>query len=107
MTLLTFLLIACDFQGVAVGEWDVSFDSRDNTVSDVWLITPDGEIVLDDGETSVRIPVDLAGSRISWAIDAESENSVSFAGSVNGSRFAGTLYTQEGNRSVYGRRRRD
>jgi len=89
---------------VAVGEWDVSYDSRDNNRGEIWLITAEDELVLDDGETSMTIPVELAGSRISWALD-ESAESVSFAGSVNGSRFAGTLYTQEGNRSVYGRRR--
>ncbi len=106
--LLSFLLLsACDFQGVAVGEWAVSFDDRDNMAEDIWIISSDDEITLDDGETVLTLPVELAGSRISWAIDEESENSVSFAGSVNGSRFAGTLYTQQGNRSVYGRRRSD
>jgi len=101
------LLTGCDFQSVAVGEWDVSFDSRDNAGGDVWIINSDDQIILNDGETAITVPVELAGSRISWAIDAEVEESVSFAGSVNGNRFAGTLYTQQGNRSVYGQRRRD
>ena len=101
------LLTGCDFQSVAVGEWDVSFDSRDNAGGDVWIINSNDQIILNDGETAITVPVELAGSRISWAIDAEVEESVSFAGSVNGNRFAGTLYTQQGNRSVYGQRRRD
>lgn len=107
LILATGLLSSCDFQSVAVGEWDVSFDSRDNSSDDVWIINSNDQIILNDGETAMTVPVELAGSRISWAIDAESEESVSFAGSVNGNRFAGTLYTQQGNRSVYGQRLTD
>lgn len=107
LVLTACLLSSCDFRSVAVGEWDVSFDSRDNATGDIWIINSDDQIILNDGETAVTIPVELAGSRISWAIDSSMEESVSFAGSVNGDRFAGTLYTQEGNRSVYGQRRRD
>lgn len=108
LVLAACLLSSCDFQSVAVGEWDVSFDSRDNRSDDVWIINNNDQIILNDGETAVTIPVELAGSRISWAIDTEEiEESVSFAGSVNGNRFAGTLYTQQGNRSVYGQRLTD
>ena len=103
---MSLLLSACDFQSVAVGEWDVTFDSRDNASSETWEITRDESLIMNDGETELTIPVDLAGSRISWVFDAEDENSASFAGSVNGNRFAGTLFSQQGNRSVYGVRRR-
>lgn len=104
--LTSILLSACDFQSVAVGEWEVSYDDRDNASDEIWEITRDETLIMNDGETELVIPVDLSGSRMSWVFDAEDENSASFAGSVNGNRFAGTLFSQQGNRSIYGVRRR-
>lgn len=99
-------LIACDIGPVAVGQWEISYDQRDNYDGEIWTITDQDLLHLDDGETQLTIPIDLAGSRMSWAYDSQGDDSVSFAGSVDGNRFAGTLYTQQGNRSVYGQRRR-
>ncbi|MFZ8990070.1 MAG: hypothetical protein ACO2ZJ_06975 [Pseudohongiellaceae bacterium] len=75
----------------------------------VWHISEEIGVKV-EGELSLRIDeLELAGSRMSWSANATnplepagSVQRLNFNGTVNGNRFAGTLYTQSGNLTITG-----
>lgn len=104
-------LTACDFQPVAVGEWNIVIESPNGKQTAVWIIDADGSIEMQGGMQAPASEVVLAGSHISWSLDTPSielpgeTSRINFRGTVNGNELAGTLFTRQGNMSVYGKRR--
>ena len=95
---------------VAEGSWDVVYELRPATLRCLAHQRRSGVKV--EGELSLQIDeLELAGSRMSWSANATnplepagSVQRLNFNGTVNGNRFAGTLYTQSGNLTVTGTR---
>lgn len=111
---LALALIACDIVPVAVGEWDIETEADGHTETSVWIITEPPAITLSGGTSLQADEVEFAGSRLSWSANFGSsaqtpatESRVNFNGTVDGNRLFGTLYTQQGNYRVDGRRRRE
>ena len=110
--LLNFLLAACDIPYVAVGSWDVVYELPDREINATWHIDEEAGLRMEGMLVMTIDELELAGSRISWSADASSPldpagetQRMNFNGTVNGNRFAGTLYTQSGNLTVNGSRR--
>lgn len=110
--LLTLLLAACDIPYVAEGSWDVVYVLPDREIHATWHIDEDAGLRMEGMLVMTIVEFELAGSRMSWSADAPSPldpagetQRMNFNGTVNGNRFAGTLYTQSGNLTVNGSRR--
>lgn len=110
--LLNFLLAACDMPYVAEGSWDVVYELPDQEINATWHIDEEAGLRMEGMLVMTIDELELAGSRISWSADASSPldpagetQRMNFNGTVNGNRFAGTLYTQSGNLTVNGSRR--
>ena len=106
---VAFFLLSCDIPYVAEGSWDVVYELPDQKRSGVWHISEENGMNV-EGAFSLQIDeLELAGSRMSWSANATnpleptgSVQRLNFNGTVNGNRFAGTLYTQSGNLTVTG-----
>ena len=105
------LLIGCDIPYVAEGSWDVSYELPAQEINAVWHIDAESGLRMEGDLVMTVIELELAGSRMSWSADAPSPldpngevQRINFNGTVNGNRFAGTLYTQSGNLTVSGTR---
>ena len=104
-------LLSCDIPYVAEGNWDVVYELPGQQRFGVWHISEEIGVKV-EGELSLRIDeLELAGSRMSWSANATnplepagSVQRLNFNGTVNGNRFAGTLYTQSGNLTITGTR---
>ena len=110
--LLTLLLAACDIPYVAEGSWDVVYVLPDREIHATWHIDEDAGLRMEGMLVMTIDEFELAGSRMSWSADAPTPldpagetQRMNFNGTVNGNRFAGTLYTQSGNLTVNGSRR--
>ena len=110
--LLNFLLAACDIPYVAEGSWDVVYELPGREINATWHIDEEAGLRMEGMLVMTIDELELAGSRISWSADASSPldpagetQRMNFNGTVNGNRFAGTLYTQSGNLTVNGSRR--
>lgn len=110
--LLNFLLAACDIPYVAEGSWDVVYELPDREINATWHIDEEASLRMEGMLVMTIVEFELAGSRMSWSADAPSPldpagetQRMNFNGTVNGNRFAGTLYTQSGNLTVNGSRR--
>ena len=106
---VAFFLLSCDIPYVAEGSWDVVYELPGQQRSGVWHISE--EIGMNvEGELNLQIDeFELAGSRMYWSANvtnplepAGSVQRLNFNGTVNGNRFAGTLYTQSGNLTITG-----
>ena len=111
---ILLLLSSCDIVPVAVGEWDIETETDSGTDLSVWTITEPPAINISGAMTLQAEEVEFAGSRLSWSAnnaalspEQTTESRINFNGTVDGNRLFGTLYTQQGNYSVEGRRRRD
>ena len=106
---VSIFLLSCDIPYVAEGSWDVVYELPDQKRSGVWHISEENGMNV-EGAFSLQIDeLELAGSRMSWSANATnplepagSVQRLNFNGTVNGNRFAGTLYTQSGNLTVTG-----
>ena len=106
---VAFFLLSCDIPYVAEGSWDVMYELPGQQRSGVWHISEENGIDV-EGELNLQIDeFELAGSRMYWSANAinplEPAGSVqrlNFNGTVNGNRFAGTLFTQSGNLTITG-----
>ena len=112
LIVVSFLLAACDIPYVAEGSWNVSYELPTQPINAVWHIDEDTGLRMEGDLVMTVDELELAGSRMSWSADAPSPldptgavERVNFNGTVNGNRFAGTLYTQSGNLTVNGTRR--
>jgi hypothetical protein len=110
--LLKFLLAACDIPYVAEGSWDVVYELPYRQINATWHIDEETGLRMEGMLVMTIDELELAGSRMSWSADAPSPldpagetQRMNFNGTVNGNRFAGTLYTQSGNLTVNGSRR--
>ena len=97
---------------VAEGSWDVVYELPDREINATWHIDEEGGLRMEGMLVMTIDELELAGSRMSWSADASSPldpagetQRMNFNGTVNGNRFAGTLYTQSGNLTVNGSRR--
>ena len=105
------LLTGCDIPYVAEGSWDVSYELPGQPINAVWHIDENAGLRMEGDMIMTVDELELAGSRMSWSADAPSPldpdgavQRINFNGTVNGNRFAGTLYTQSGNLTVNGTR---
>jgi len=111
---LALTLSSCDIVPVAVGVWDIDTETASGIESSVWTITEPPAVVISGAMSLQAEEVEFAGSRLSWSANygaatqiPSPESRINFNGTVDGNRLFGTLYTQQGNYSVDGRRRRD
>ena len=108
---VSLFLLSCDIPYVAEGSWDVVYELPGQQRFGVWHISEESGVKV-EGELSLQIDeLELAGSRMSWSANATSPlepagsvQRLNFNGTVNGNRFAGTLYTQSGNLTITGTR---
>lgn len=108
---VSLFLLSCDIPYVAEGSWDVVYELPGPQRFGVWHISEESGVKV-EGELSLQIDeLELAGSRMSWSANATnplepagSVQRLNFNGTVNGNRFAGTLYTQSGNLTITGTR---
>lgn len=108
---VSLFLLSCDIPYVAEGSWDVVYELPGQQRFGVWHISEEIGVKV-EGELSLLVDeLELAGSRMSWSANATnplepagSVQRLNFNGTVNGNRFAGTLYTQSGNLTVTGTR---
>ena len=106
---VSLFLLSCDIPYVAEGSWDVVYELPGQQRFGVWHISEESGVKV-EGELSLQIDeLELAGSRMSWSANATnplelaaSVQRLNFNGTVNGNRFAGTLYTQSGNLTITG-----
>ena len=106
---VTLFLLSCDIPYVAEGSWDVVYELPGQQLSGVWHISEENGMNV-EGELNLQIDeFELAGSRMYWSANATSPlepagsvQRLNFNGTVNGNRFAGTLYTQSGNLTITG-----
>ena len=107
----SLFLLGCDIPYVSEGSWDVVYELPGQQRSGVWHISEENGVNV-EGELSLQVDeLELAGSRMSWSANATnplepagSVQRLNFNGTVNGNRFAGTLYTQSGNLTITGTR---
>lgn len=108
---IALFLLGCDIPYVAEGSWDIHYDFPGQQRVGVWHVS-EKEGVSVEGELTMRIDeFDLTGSRMSWSANAPNPlarkgatQRLNFNGTVDGNRFAGTLYTQSGNLTITGTR---
>ena len=106
---VAFFLLSCDIPHVAEGSWDVVYELPSQQRSGVWHISEENGMNV-EGELNLQIDeFELAGSRMYWSANATnplepagSVQRLNFNGTVNGNRFAGTLFTQSGNLTITG-----
>ena len=109
LSCVALFLLSCDIPYVAEGSWDVVYELPGQQRSGVWHISEENGMNV-EGELNLKIDeFELAGSRMYWSANATnplepagSVQRLNFNGTVNGSRFAGTLYTQSGNLTIIG-----
>ena len=107
----SLFLLSCDIPYVAEGSGDVVYELPGQQRAGVWHISEKSGVKV-EGELSLLVDeLELAGSRMSWSANATnplepagSVQRLNFNGTVNGNRFAGTLYTQSGNLTITGTR---
>lgn len=113
LILSSTLLSSCDIEPVSVGVWDVTIEAPQGARNAIWTITSDPSLTISGSGSNRELQVeeiDLAGSRIIWSSEAldipsaEVAERVNFRGTVDGNRLAGTIYTQQGNFTLNGRR---
>jgi len=108
---VSIFLLSCDIPYVAEGSWDVVYELPGRQHYGVWHISEETGVNV-EGELNLQVDeLELAGSRMSWSANAAnplepagSVQRLNFNGTVNGSRFAGTLFTQSGNLTITGTR---
>jgi len=113
--LLGLTLFSCDIEPISVGDWEVSIQIEEKTHTSTWRITREAiNIYAPIANKDIFIEeVDLSGSRISWSTEAENipilniRDRINFNGTVDGNQLAGTLFSQQGNYSVNGKRLTD
>jgi len=101
-------LSACDIPPIAVGTWNVEIGDAPNAASEVWTISETEQITLERSGRSETTTVELAGSRVSWTLGSMGQDAtdrINFSGTVDGNELNGTVFSQQGNRSVTGTRR--
>ena len=93
-----------------MGAWQTTIEMGSTDQDSKWIITPEPTLTISaNSEVSIE-EVELAGSRINWSTDGENLPSLgiasrlSFNGTINGNELAGTLFTQQGNFTVTGKR---
>lgn len=109
LSCVALFLLSCDIPYVAEGSWDVVYELPGQQRSGVWHISEENGMNV-EGELNLKIDeFELAGSRMYWSANATnplepagSVQRLNFNGTVNGNRFAGTLYTQSGNLTIIG-----
>ena len=103
-------LALCACQPISVGAWQTTIEMGNIDQDSTWIITAGPTLTISaNSEVSIK-EVELAGSRINWSTNGENLPSLgiasrlSFNGTINGNELAGTLFTQQGNFTVTGKR---
>ena len=105
--IISLALLACE--PISVGMADYHRDGKHRPRLYLDHNTRANLTISTNSEVSIE-EVELAGSRINWSTDGENLPSLgiasrlSFNGTINGNELAGTLFTQQGNFTVTGRR---
>ena len=109
--LISLALLGCE--PISVGAWSTTIEMGSTDHDTTWIITSEPTLtIFANCEVNIE-EIELAGSRINWSTDGENLPSlaigsrVSFNGTINGNELAGTLFTQQGNFTVTGRRLRE
>ena len=105
---ISLALFACE--PISVGAWQTTIEMGNIDQDSTWIITAGPTLTISaNSEISIK-EVELAGSRINWSTNGENLPSLgiasrlSFNGTINGNELAGTLFTQQGNFTVTGKR---
>lgn len=103
-------LISCEIEPISVGTWEVQIQAENASYSFTWILTSEPELRVTGSGNFVAEEVELSGSRINWSTERYDfllpgiSDRVNFNGTVSGDQLAGTLFSQQGNYTVTGKR---
>ncbi|MDG2140941.1 MAG: hypothetical protein P8K27_05545 [Gammaproteobacteria bacterium] len=103
-------LISCEIEPISVGTWEVQIQAENASYSFTWILTSEPELRVTGSGNFVAEEVELSGSRINWSAERYDfllpgiSDRVNFNGTVSGDQLAGTLFSQQGNYTVTGKR---
>ena len=104
------LLTSCDIEPISVGTWEVEIQAENATYRFTWILTSEPELMVTGSGNFIAEEVELSGSRINWSAEGYDlllpgiNDRVNFNGTVSGDQLAGTLFSQQGNYTVAGKR---
>ena len=111
---LTFIfcvpLTSCDIEPISVGTWEVEIQAENDTYRFTWILTSEPELMVTGSGNFIAEEVELSGSRINWSAEGYDfllpgiNDRVNINGTVSGDQLAGTLFSQQGNYTVTGKR---
>jgi hypothetical protein len=103
-------LVSCEIEPISVGTWEVQIQAENASYSFTWILTSEPELRVTGSGNFVAEEVELSGSRINWSAERYDSllpgisDRVNFNGTVSGDQLAGTLFSQQGNYTVTGKR---
>ena len=103
-------LVSCEIEPISVGTWEVQIQAENASYSFTWILTSEPELRVTGSGNFVAEEVELSGSRINWSAERYDSllpgisERVNFNGTVSGDQLAGTLFSQQGNYTVTGKR---
>ena len=104
------VLTSCEIEPISVGTWEVQIQAENASYSFTWILTSEPELRVTGSGNFVAEEVELSGSRINWSAERYDSllpgisDRVNFNGTVSGDQLAGTLFSQQGNYTVTGKR---
>ena len=104
------LLTSCDIEPISVGTWEVEIQAENATYRFTWILTSEPELMVTGSGNFIAEEVELSGSRINWSAEGYDfllpgiNDRVNSNGTVSGDQLAGTLFSQQGNYTVAGKR---
>ena len=104
------LLTSCEIEPISVGTWEVEIQAENATYRFTWILTSEPELMVTGSGNFIAEEVELSGSRINWSAEGYDlllpgiNDRVNFNGTVSGDQLAGTLFSQQGNYTVAGKR---
>ena len=104
------LLTSCEIEPISVGTWEVEIQAENATFRFTWILTSEPELMVTGSGNFIAEEVELSGSRINWSAEGYDlllpgiNDRVNFNGTVSGDQLAGTLFSQQGNYTVAGKR---
>ena len=104
------ILVSCEIEPISVGTWEVQIQGKNSNYNFTWILTSQPELRVTGAGNFVAEEVELSGSRINWSAEEYdfllpgTVDRVNFNGTVSGDQLAGTLFSQQGNYTVTGKR---
>ena len=104
------VLTSCEIEPISVGTWEVEIQAENATYRFTWILTSEPELMVTGSGNFIAEEVELSGSRINWSAEGYDfllpgiNDRVNFNGTVSGDQLAGTLFSQQGNYTVAGKR---